>query len=76
MTRREELEASPLIPEIVMAFAALSSSDWDAATRWADVCKQMMPDMESARWQGIRHGFAGGLAYNAALRALAQEQPA
>lgn len=56
-------EAHPFNPDMIKALGAATSEQWQAASQWADAAKRLMPDMEDARWQGIRHGFLAGLVY-------------
>ena len=51
--------------ERMEALAALTSDDWNEASAWADAAKRLQPDMTNDRWQGIRHGYAAGIASRA-----------
>jgi hypothetical protein len=66
------VEPHPFVPKVMDEMLNLSPEDWAAASTWADTAKRLMPGMEDARWNGIRHGFAGGLAYARALAAAGQ----
>ena len=47
------------------ALVALTQADWDEASAWAGATKRMQPGMTDDRWQGIRHGYAAGVASRA-----------